>query len=39
MSVIDSLIASTGIVFNCAVVTRNIKDVEISGCDFINPWE
>lgn len=38
MSVIDSLIASTSIIFNCTVVTRNTKDIENSGCDFINPW-
>ena len=39
MSVIDSLIASTGITFGCVIVTRNVKDIKASGCDFINPWE
>lgn len=39
MSVIDSLIASTGIVFDCTVVTRNVSDIEASDCKLYNPWE
>ncbi len=39
MSVIDSLIASTGIVFDCVIVTRNVADIEFSGCKIFNPWE
>lgn len=38
MSVIDSLIATTGIVYDCAVVTRNVADMELSGCKIVNPW-
>jgi len=39
MPVIDSLIAATAIKHNLTVVTRNVKDIENSGCKFINPWE
>ena len=39
MSVIDSLIASTGIIFDCVIVTRNVSDIEASGCSIFNPWE
>jgi len=39
MSVIDGLIATTGIVNDCVVVTRNVSDMELSGCKIINPWE
>jgi len=39
MSVIDSLIAATGIVFDCIIVTRNVSDIDVSGCEILNPWE
>ena len=39
MPVIDSLIAATAIKHNFTVVTRNVKDIENSGCKSINPWE
>jgi len=39
MSVIDSLIAATGIVYDCVIVTRNVADIETSGCRLFNPWE
>lgn len=39
MSVIDSLIASTGIIYDCVIVTRNVADIELSGCKIFNPWE
>jgi len=39
MPVVDSLIAATAIKNNLTVVTRNIKDIENSGCQSINPWE
>jgi predicted nucleic acid-binding protein len=39
MPVIDSLIAATAIKNNLTVVTRNVKDIENSGCRSINPWE
>lgn len=38
MPVVDSLIAATAIVYDMVVVTRNIKDLEISGCKILNPW-
>jgi predicted nucleic acid-binding protein len=38
MPVIDGLIASTGISYDLAVVTRNTIDMEISGVTLINPW-
>lgn len=39
MPVLDSLIAATAIKNNLTVVTRNVKDIEHSGCQSINPWE
>jgi len=36
---IDGLIASTGIAHDLIVVTRNIKDMEVSGVSLLNPWE
>ena len=35
---IDALIAATGISYDLIVVTRNTKDMEISGVDLLNPW-
>lgn len=35
---IDALIAATGISHDLIVVTRNTKDMEISGVDLLNPW-
>jgi hypothetical protein len=39
MPVIDSLIASIGIVFEMTVVTRNTADMKNSGVRLFNPWE
>ena len=39
MPVIDSLIASIGIVYDMAVVTRNTVDMKNSGVRLFNPWE
>ncbi len=39
MPVIDSLIASIGIVYDMAVVTRNTADMKNSGVRLFNPWE
>ena len=39
MPVIDSLIAATGLVHDFQVVTRNTKDMEISGVKVFNPWK
>jgi len=38
LPVIDGLIAATGISYELVVVTRNIKDMEISGVALFNPW-
>ena len=39
MPVIDSLIASIGIVFDMTIVTRNTADMKNSGVRLFNPWE
>lgn len=39
MPVIDSLIASIGIVHDMTVVTRDVSDMEPSGVRLFNPWE
>jgi toxin FitB len=38
MPVIDGLIAVSGLVHNCIVVTRNIADMEQSAVELLNPW-
>ena len=38
MSAIDGLIAVSGLVHNCIVVTRNISDMEQSTVELLNPW-
>ena len=38
MLVIDSLIAVSGLVHDCIVVTRNISDMKQSGVELFNPW-
>jgi predicted nucleic acid-binding protein len=38
MPVIDGLIAVSGLVHNCIVVTRNIADMEQSSVELLNPW-
>jgi predicted nucleic acid-binding protein len=39
MPIIDGLIAATGIRYDLTVVTRNMKDMEISGVTLLNPWD
>ncbi|TYT76064.1 type II toxin-antitoxin system VapC family toxin [Desulfobotulus mexicanus] len=39
LPVMDSLIAATGISHDLVVVTRNIKDMENSGVELLNPWD
>ena len=39
LPVIDSLIASTAIAHEMAVVTRNVDDMESTGAILYNPWE
>ena len=38
MPAIDGLIAVSGLVHNCIVVTRNVSDMEQSTVEFLNPW-
>jgi predicted nucleic acid-binding protein len=35
----DALIAATAVVHGLTVVTRNVRDFQRSGVDFINPFE
>ncbi len=39
MPVIDSLIASIGLVHEMTIVTRNVQDMQASGVQLFNPWE
>ncbi len=39
MPAIDGQIVATGISYDLTVVTRNIKDMEISDAILLNPWE
>lgn len=39
MPVVDSLIASIGIVHDLTVVTRNTADMKPSGVRLLNPWD
>lgn len=36
---IDGLIAVTGLVNNCIVVTRNVSDMQQSSVELYNPWD
>jgi predicted nucleic acid-binding protein len=38
MPAIDGLIAATGIAYDLTVVTRNTKDMEVSGVNLLDPW-
>ncbi len=38
MPIIDGLIAATAVRYNLTIVTRNVKDMEISGVTLLNPW-
>ena len=39
MPVIDGLIAVSGLINNCIVVTRNISDMEQSTVELFDPWK
>lgn len=39
MSAINGLIAVSGLVHDCTVITRNIDDMKQSGADLLNPWD
>jgi predicted nucleic acid-binding protein len=36
--VIDGLIGATAIANQCAVVTRNVADIDRTGARIVNPW-
>ena len=38
MPTIDGLLAITGLVNNCIVVTKNISDMVSSTAELVNPW-
>ncbi|HSN57299.1 MAG TPA: type II toxin-antitoxin system VapC family toxin [Candidatus Sulfomarinibacteraceae bacterium] len=38
LPVIDALIGATAKVHGCAVVTRNVADLERTGAHVVNPW-
>jgi predicted nucleic acid-binding protein len=38
MPAIDGLIAASAIAHDLTVVTRNTRDMEISGVSLLNPW-
>jgi len=38
MPAIDGLIAVSGVVHNCIVVTRNVSDMKQSSAELLNPW-
>jgi toxin FitB len=39
LAVIDGLMAATTLHHNLTLVTRNIKDLRVSGIKTLNPWE
>lgn len=34
----DELIAATALAHGLAVVTRNVRDFQASGCEIVSPW-
>jgi toxin FitB len=38
MPVLDGLIAVTGLVYGCVVVSRNLADMRQCGAELLNPW-
>jgi len=36
--VIDGLLAATALQYNLTLVTRNTRDVAITGASVFNPW-
>lgn len=39
LPVIDSLLASTALVHNLTLVTRNVEGFAVTGLDVFNPWQ
>ena len=37
--VIDTLFAATAVEHQLCFVTRNVKDVAVSGAEVLNPWD
>jgi len=35
---IDGLIAATGLAYDMVVITRSIKDMDVSRVALLNPW-
>jgi predicted nucleic acid-binding protein len=35
----DAIIAATALVHGMTVVTRNVRDFDLTGVDLLNPWE
>lgn len=39
LPVVDSLLAATALCNDLILVTRNVKDIKQSDCNYLNPWE
>jgi len=39
LAVVDGLMAATALHHNLTLVTRNIKDVHVTGINTLNPWQ
>ncbi len=37
--VVDTLLAATAIEHDLGLVTRNVRDVRLSGATVLNPWD
>ena len=38
LPVIDTLIAATAVIHDLTLVTRNTRDIELTGVRFVDPW-
>lgn len=36
---VDSLIAATALAYDLTVVTRNVRDFQMTGATILNPWQ
>jgi predicted nucleic acid-binding protein len=39
LPVIDSLLVATCLVYKMTFITRNVGDIKIKECIYLNPWE
>lgn len=39
LAVVDGLMAATALHYNLILVTRNTKDVQVTGINVLNPWQ